>query len=376
MLWMVLIVPLVLLLLSLLAIWHSKWWTEVMLVLGTAFILLPSLTLGGPQPFPAALVLFVVLLVIVGILRFLPRYRKRLGVVLPIAATVGVYAYYGWNTGSYWRELNTMLARYPFESVEERLPLPGPSLRPASLSEETSADLNRLEGRLWFSPRGRRSDHRSQYLYMLHEMTVDSFINHQGFGVGRMRFPTERLISAELREERSVPQPQTRPYPVESQNAIEPKVAGVVPPGVQTLHEASIIDFSYLSGIGYVKDRGHVAGFLPHGFSEVPAGGEKWAVENVDLLSLLLHAEPVAYVSANLPRMDELQQAPTRPLDAFESAGLKRLCGGEGLIVGEQEDHVRLLGAIRATMQCQECHGAERGDLLGAFSYTLRRKGS
>jgi hypothetical protein len=375
MLWMVVIVPLVLLLLSLLAIWRSKGWTEVMLVLGTAFILFPSLTLGGRQPLPAALVLFVVLLVIVGFLRFRPRYRKWLGVILPVAAVVGVCVYYGWNAASDWRELNAMLARYPFESVEERLPLPGPSLRPTGLSEEANTDLNRLEGRLWFSPHGRRVGRRSEYLELLHEKTMESFINSQGFGVGRMRYPTERSLAADVREERSVPQPQPRPYPVESQNALEPKTAGVVPPGMQALHLASINDFSYLSGSGYLKDRRHVAGFLPHGFSEVPAGGEEWVVDNVDLLSLLRHAEPVAYVSANLPRMDELKQAPTRPLDTFESAGLKRLCAGEGLIVGEHENRVRLLGAIRATLQCQECHGAERGDLLGAFSYTLRRKG-
>jgi hypothetical protein len=374
---MVVIVPLVLLLLALLAIWHSKWWTEVLVAFGTIVVVLPSLTLGGPQPLPAALVLFFVLLMIAGILRFRPGYRKRLGIVLPVAATVGVYAYYGWNAASYWRELNAMLERYPFESVEERLPLPGPSLRPTGLSNDTDADLKRLEMRLCYSATpGWRADQRGQYLEMLHEKTLDSFINHQGFGVGRMRYPTERLLRVGLREERHVPQPQPRPYPVESQNAIEPKPAGVVPPGAQALHEASIVDFSYLSGSGYIKDRRHVAGFLPHAFSEVPASSEAWVVENVDLLSLLLHAEPVAYVSANLPRMDELKQAPTRPLDAFELAALQRLCAGEGLIVGEQENRIRMLGAIRATLQCQECHGAERGDLLGAFSYTLRRKGS
>jgi hypothetical protein len=31
-----------------------------------------------------------------------------------------------------------------------------------------------------------------------------------------------------------------------------------------------------------------------------------------------------------------------------------------------------MLGAIRATKTCQKCHDAEIGDLLGAFSYTLR----
>jgi hypothetical protein len=55
-LFLVLIVPLLLLLLSLLAIWHSGWWTEVLVVCGTIAVQLPSLTLGGPTPFSAALV--------------------------------------------------------------------------------------------------------------------------------------------------------------------------------------------------------------------------------------------------------------------------------------------------------------------------------
>ena len=30
-----------------------------------------------------------------------------------------------------------------------------------------------------------------------------------------------------------------------------------------------------------------------------------------------------------------------------------------------------MLGAIRSAKQCVQCHGGQRGDLLGAFSYTL-----
>jgi hypothetical protein len=32
-----------------------------------------------------------------------------------------------------------------------------------------------------------------------------------------------------------------------------------------------------------------------------------------------------------------------------------------------------MVGAIRAVMQCIECHDAERGALIGAFSYMLER---
>jgi hypothetical protein len=73
--------------------------------------------------------------------------------------------------------------------------------------------------------------------------------------------------------------------------------------------------------------------------------------------------------------MDELREAPTRELDAFEAVALGRLRAGEYLLVAEVGDRMRMLGVVRAVEQCVKCHGAERGDLLGAFSYTLRRKG-
>lgn len=34
---------------------------------------------------------------------------------------------------------------------------------------------------------------------------------------------------------------------------------------------------------------------------------------------------------------------------------------------------VSALGAIRSIEQCTKCHGGKRGDLLGAFSYSLAR---
>jgi hypothetical protein len=33
-----------------------------------------------------------------------------------------------------------------------------------------------------------------------------------------------------------------------------------------------------------------------------------------------------------------------------------------------------MLGLARSVKQCVACHGGARGDLLGAFSYVLRRE--
>jgi hypothetical protein len=71
--------------------------------------------------------------------------------------------------------------------------------------------------------------------------------------------------------------------------------------------------------------------------------------------------------------MDELRDARTRPLDVFETGALAALRRGEDLVTQATEACLRLLGSLRAAKQCLDCHDARRGDLLGAFSYRLRR---
>ena len=65
-------------------------------------------------------------------------------------------------------------------------------------------------------------------------------------------------------------------------------------------------------------------------------------------------------------------EAPTRPLDKFEASGLEKLRRGEDLVIGPTSDGLRMLGSIRSTKQCIQCHRGERGDLLGTFSYTMK----
>src|SRR5207244_854013 len=107
---------------------------------------------------------------------------------------------------------------------------------------------------------------------------------------------------------------------------------------------------------------------------KVPAGsGTDWRVYRLELVSLLKFDEPGVYISEYLPRMDELKDAKTRPLDAFEKKSLEELQQGEDLRVSVAGDQMRMLGSVRALKQCLKCHHAERGELLGAFSYVLRR---
>jgi hypothetical protein len=311
------------------------------------------------------------LTVAIPLLRTRAFYRRWLGVVVAVAITAAAYALNVAASLPYWRAYYRLHEDTPFVSMEDRVALPGPSLRPASLSTAAAADLAKLD--IAVRVTAREYGYRNGQLQEVHEQTLRTFVNSPGFGIGRKLRPDAARLTRGDRQDIRLPQPVPRAYPAESSGAIEPKDAGALWDGPQALHNDAYIDFAYPAGSGYVKDRRHVAGFLPHGFSKVPEPKEHWVVENIDLVSLLLHPQPLAYVSADLPRMDELREAPTRELDAFEAAALGRLLGGETLTVGEAGDHLRMLGSIRAVEQCVKCHGGERGDLLGAFSYTLRK---
>jgi hypothetical protein len=70
--------------------------------------------------------------------------------------------------------------------------------------------------------------------------------------------------------------------------------------------------------------------------------------------------------------VDESRGPPTRAPDAFEK-GLVALRRGENVFARGTESKARMLGVVRAAKPCVACHGCDRGELLGAFSYGLRR---
>jgi hypothetical protein len=257
---------------------------------------------------------------------------------------------------------------FPYQSIEERLPSVKADLLRNQLPPTTTIHLTRQEEVI------EEFSHSTGgfMLRQIHEGRVRLFINSPGFGVSRRIFPSEESIKSRLRPDELIPQPGI------------PSTSPLLPDEIQwnpspsedfyATHLGGILDFVYPQGFGYLKDRRHVAGFQSHRFSRPPESKDRWKVETVVLLGLLLHPEPIAYVSNNLPRMDELRKAPTRKLDLFESQALQKIREGEDLIVAETSRDLRMLGAIRSTKQCLQCHEGERGDLLGAFSYLLRKK--
>jgi hypothetical protein len=268
------------------------------------------------------------------------------------------------------REYARLRSLYPYESMEARLRRPRITPDDSPLLPIAALRLSRLEERLPAHAGG----YREHQLEKLHEHTVDLFVNSPGFGVARMSNPSEWSLAFGFRRGPIRPQPGSRFLSIWSPGAHERLPADAEAP-LGDLLEESILEFVNDRGFGYFKDRRHVSGFQPHEFSEVPSPANRWKLQTLELISLLLHDEPEVYVSTNLPRMNKLHDVPTRPLDGFESFALSQLRTGEDVFTSQATDGVRMLGAIRSTKQCIACHACARGVLLGAFSYTLVSSG-
>ncbi|MBA4063335.1 MAG: hypothetical protein C0501_06405 [Isosphaera sp.] len=288
-------------------------------------------------------------------------YSRRAVPPVAVGSFLVAYAILGVSLVGKEREYARLRAAYPFESMEARLPRPAPPSAPS--------DSARLER--WEQEVGDNTWGRHRHLATLHEDTTRRFVNSAGFGVARMARvePTEETLD-----------PGPRPDVPQESDYFNPGLAAGPqagagrpdPVALGKLHDAGFLDFVNPRGFGYVRDRRHVAGFQPHEFTRVPGPAERWAVARLELVGLLRHDDPVVYVSASLPRMDALRDAPTRPTDPFETAALAALRAGADLHVGDGPDTGRFVGAVRSTRQCLECHGGDRGALLGAFTYRLR----
>jgi hypothetical protein len=295
------------------------------------------------------------------------------------------------------RDQANLRDEYPTESLAGRLAYEAsrPSARqkdngaaklPKPISAEAAQDIYYLENEV-----DRNVGLRRLMLLTLHRSSVETFINSPGFGISRQIQPDRKYV--ELPEPEAIPLPLAKSDPVSVEESLSSNQTSAssladefrsAAPGrtLSDMHRESIVDFVNPKGFGYIKDREHVSGFQSHQFREMPdvskvgTVGARWQIQRLELVSLLTHAEPVAYVSANLPRMDELRKAQTRPLSAFERNALTVLQSGEDLKIESNTNRIRAFGAIRAVNQCTACHEVERGELLGAFSYLLWRASS
>ena len=237
-------------------------------------------------------------------------------------------------------------------------------------------------------------------LNKFHDKSVQQFVAAEGFGMERMIMFVPKYFelpeSPPLVAEKSANDFSEADIGDDVQLPEQGRVGKANPlrlPSLfhlNTFHRDGQQSFINLTGFAFVardaKDPKAPlkARFKPHQFRHVPqvatsagpprdAMKERWLVRRLELVSLLKHAEPVAYVTKHLPRMDELRKAPTRPLDSFEEKALKTLRAGKTIVADPTVNRIQMLGAVRATRQCLDCHQVQPGEMLGAFSYELWR---
>jgi hypothetical protein len=312
-------------------------------------------------------------LMIAILLIWLPIAGRRKFLAFSLAATALAYGIGVRNYFDDLAELTSLKNKFAYVSLEDRLPTAHVRIASERLPRATEQFLTELEAALDNSSEAWQLDSRADQIRKLHKRNVRAFVNSQGFGVGRIVRQSARSIDSSLREDGDIAQPATADYSFGSSEMFKWAPGASAAPPLDNLHQAAIVDFSYIVGFGDVKDRRQVAGFQSHRFNGVPEA-DIWEIRRLDLVGAVVHENPVVYLSENLPRMDEARKAPTRSLDPSEAIAWAKLMAGEDIVFAEREGTIRALGAIRSAKQCVQCHGGERGDLLGAFSYTLRRK--
>jgi hypothetical protein len=300
------------------------------------------------------------------------RISKTLKIVFPIVATIllaGGGGYWIWDQyGPARQREERARATLDFESIVPRLPKGKPISPKKLLDADSKKRWQDQDQRIAEVAAG-----RGEMLKALHERTRRFFV--ESYGAGSSRGFTIDPIAFMLDSsygnggESQPGAPADFPLsPGEKTNRVQPDDE------FHSLNRASLYGFVAPTGFGYMKDREHVSGFESHGFRHwsAPDEGEHWRVEHVQLVGILTHAQPLVYLTDKMPSMDQIKQGKTRGLDFFEEVALPALCDGEDLYIVQKNDTIRMLGALRATKTCQKCHDAEIGDLLGAFSYTLR----
>ncbi|QOV89406.1 hypothetical protein [Humisphaera borealis] len=73
------------------------------------------------------------------------------------------------------------------------------------------------------------------------------------------------------------------------------------------------------------------------------------------------------------PMRNALKESDKKALGPFETEAMAKLRAGEQTVMGAEGGKPMLIGAIRATTDCLECHKVKEGTLLGAFRYPLER---
>lgn len=186
------------------------------------------------------------------------------------------------------------------------------------------------------------SEKEKTALRHLHRTAVEIFVDRPGFGIRRLALNVDDLVGD-----------------AKSQTETKGPGAAAKPDSKAPSHYA--VRDALLDRVGrFATDDGEAT----------------WRVREFHLVGLVKHSVPVVYLAdANPKTRAEGPKAgvdiPTRKLDAFETAALEAVRGGELLRAERKGSGIRSFAPITAGQRCVACH--DRGSLLGAFSYELER---
>jgi len=274
--------------------------------------------------------------------------------------------------------------RLKFQSLLHRLPR-GRGIPPLKGLDDTSqAHWQSLDTRIT-----EIQAFRVQQLKAYHEKTFEFFVRSPGQGPlrGPLHHDKERKLAFFGDEVDLLNLPEFETINQRGRPATFPESAGVLLNRISPDEELysrytdSLKGFLNPLGFGLVRDREHVSGFESHRMQDIREeytfqrlntdDYDLWLIEHVHLVGILQHERPVVYLTDKMPSMEQVRLGKTRPLDRFEEAALPSLVEGEDLFIARKDDTLRMLGAIRATKVCLQCHDANAGEMLGAFTYTL-----
>lgn len=303
----------------------------------------------------------------------------KLAVPAFIIVAVVPYAMMASQISEAQRRLGQLLVDHPLKSLESRLEFendtsitPNEDIAQVALSQLSPTVLENLDNQ-----EQRYGWRREWSLTELHENYRRQFEAAAGFGFVRMR----RVYPEHL-----------EPLPIEFVELPLPVGDGLLgadsPTGTERLHQAVTNDFLDRDKIGYVRDQAHVAGFQPHSptrlsealanshscGSEPEVSSSHWQLTRLELVSILRHSPPRAYLADSLPAMDKLDQFEHRALTEFEADCLPKLRTDADVVFEQHGRQLLMVGALRASKDCLACHQGNKGKLLGAFSYEFVRQ--
>jgi hypothetical protein len=102
-------------------------------------------------------------------------------------------------------------------------------------------------------------------------------------------------------------------------------------------------------------------------------GKTQYSLDSIELVGLLKLDTPVVYMPTRHGDRPQPEGFKSRTLTNFEKDSLAAFRQGQDMASADGDKALRCVGALRAKDSCLRCHKDRSvGDLLGAFTYTLR----